>query len=112
MLKPIAYISLILFILLADAACGDNSTENNEYRLTINNNTDTSYDVYRSINTFSGGSFSQVGTVNARESLTIFRLVIDVEYTFRLVKGENVDAADYQRNVQSGGDDVTWNVGG
>ncbi|MGD8427781.1 MAG: hypothetical protein PVH63_09110 [Balneolaceae bacterium] len=105
-------VAFFTVLLLIGVACTYDPAENVlEYRLTINNKTNTGYDVYQSSNVTTGGTFSKVGSLSPLGSITVRRLVIDVEYTFRIVQGENVDQPDFEQIIQSNGDNITWNLG-
>lgn len=101
---------IFLCTLLLIMACNDPLEDTVEFNLRIENQTNKQYNVFRSSDIVSSGVYANVGTVQANNSITFRRLIVDVQYSFRLVEGEDPEQYDYQQVIQSGGDNITWSV--
>lgn len=103
-------IALLTGICLALQSCNDPLENVSEYDLTINNRTDTTYTVYEATTELSGGSFRNVDTIEPMGSITRQRLIVNIEYTFRLVAGDDPEQYDFQQIIESSGNDITWSI--
>lgn len=105
----LSVIALLVFLLTAVSCSGDRREDFFGFNLRINNGTDLEYNIYQA-STFSGGAFTMVGTVSPSQTRTIRRLVIDVNYTFRLVRDDDVEKPDFEQIIRSSGENVSWSV--
>ena len=95
-------------------SCEDTATEaveDTKYDLVINNHTSETYDVYMKTDV-STDDFSKVGVAYSENHFHYHDLVIDVNYTFRLVThGGSVNDKKHEKVVKStNSKTVTWNI--
>ncbi|HKK45484.1 MAG TPA: hypothetical protein VJ964_08175 [Balneolaceae bacterium] len=111
-MRSFKFLTIIVIIAAFGISCYRDPLEGYlTYRLIINNETNVKYEVYQSSKEVSSGSFFVVGTLEARSSMVVRRLVAGVVYTFRLVEGDSLDNPAYEQIIQSNGGNVAWNVG-
>ncbi len=95
-------------------ACENTATEavaEIKYDLIINNHVADTYDVYMKTDVSTEG-FNKVGVAYSKNHFHYHDLVIDVNYTFRLVPHNgSVDAKKHEKVVKStNSKTVTWNI--
>lgn len=102
---------LVLFSVGFLSACDeDDPTDVVQWDLTINNNTDTIYDIYQDTDLV-GHEFTNAGQVGAQSSKVLTDRVTTVGYTFRLVPvGQVFDDFDFEKAISSNGANQSWSV--
>jgi hypothetical protein len=103
---------LVGLMLGAFAGCGgDDESETLPYSVTFVNETNTSYDVWMSVETDTQGFRDIDEVLPANGRLTLTGLVVNVAYTYRFVEpGGSVETPAYSLAVQSFRDDVEMTI--
>lgn len=102
-------LAICAVVALLACGCGDDDSGFNTYNLTIENGSDTTYELHVAADVGNIG-FVPNGLLASGESRVLQGLVADVTYTIRLVEpGSAIDDFDFEQTVVSDGGERTLN---
>jgi hypothetical protein len=100
-------VACVLVASLPIVACSDNSTEVRTFDFTIDNQTNTPYQVFQRVS--AQRSFTPVALVVPGSPLVVRQLTVGPTYTFRVSPvGGNADEFLYQFEATSTGGNLSW----